>query len=435
MDAKLKTLVKNPYIIFFPFLLFYLYIVKINKWPTLYGDEIRYVQFAKNLLHGFYSPPPPNINLWNGPGYPILLAPFVAFHIPDFYITCLNALFLYLALVLLFKAINLVAGFKIALFGCLLLAIYPNSLAVLPILYTEAFTSFLVCAFIYSLLICFQNTRPKGFVLPGIILGYLVLTKIIFGYVIVICLIIAAVFCLLKKVKTRYIKMLSILILAFSLSLPYLVYTWHLTGKMFYWGNSGGMSLYWMSSPYENEYGDWKLPELTNRQYPNLFKSAEATAILKKNHAIEMKFILSHSPIAQDSLFKQIAIRNIKQHPAKFISNYVNNMSRMLFNFPYSYAFQDAAIVRNIIIGSSILWTAIIGSILTLINWRRLIFSLKVLLLINVIYLLLTGALSAYPRQLDVMMPVFIFWMAYLAANLKKPAIRFIDQPETKSIA
>src|SRR5690349_1086566 len=40
------------------------------------GDEWRYLYYADNLLHGFYSPHD-RVFLWNGPGYPLLLAPFV----------------------------------------------------------------------------------------------------------------------------------------------------------------------------------------------------------------------------------------------------------------------------------------------------------------------------------------------------------------------
>jgi hypothetical protein len=42
--------------------------------------------------------------------------------------------------------------------------------------------------------------------------------------------------------------------------------------------------------------------------------------------------------------------------------------------------------------------------------------------------LLLSGALSAYPRQLDVIMPVLLFWIGFLAANTQRLSFKF--QPE-----
>jgi hypothetical protein len=421
----IKKLLRNPFVIFLPFLGYYLYLIHKNKWPSLYGDEVRYVNFAKNLLHGFYSPPAPHIDLWNGPGYPILLMPFIARHIPDMYTTMMNGLFLYLTVVLLYKAINMVANYKVATICCLLLAIYPNATAMLPILYTEAFTGLLVSLFIWLITLQYIKGGKKYGIMAGLVLGFLILTKIIFGYVVMLCLGLCLVILLFKKSKAIYLRSVYILLIAFAVSIPYLVYTWHITGKVFYWGNSGGMSLYWMSTPYDNEYGDWKVPDLSNHQYPTSYKSAEVVTILKKDHQKEVAAILKHNEIEQDALFKQAAINNIKAKPFKFITNYLNNVSRMLFNFPYSYSYQDAAIVRNILIGSTILWASVFGLVITLLNWRNIIFPVKMVMLVAAIYLLLTGALSAYPRQLDIVVPVLLFWIGYLVGKLKKPEMKF----------
>jgi len=419
-----KKLTRNPYLIFSPFLFFYAYLIKINKWPKLYGDEIRYVDFTHNLIHGFYSPPLPHINLWNGPGYPIVLVPFIALHIPVLYITLLNALYLYFAVVFLYKSLNLISNPKIALIGALLLALYPNAQSMLPILYTEAFTYFLVSVFLYTVTLCYIKGKSRYLIISGMVLGFLILTKIILGYVVIACLMVCLVMLLIKKNKQFILRYAKILSIAFAVSVPYLVYTYHVTGKAFYWGNSGGMSLYWMSTPFENEYGDWKVPDLSNNQYPAL-KLPEVVKILKKNHSKDLKFILNHNEVEQDAIFKQIAIGNIKKNPLKFFQNYCYNFSRMLFNFPYSYAYQDGAILGNIIRGSLILWTSLIGVILTFINWRTVIWPIKLVLLITSIYLVLSGALSAYPRQLDVIVPVLLFWLGYLAANIKKIDISF----------
>jgi 4-amino-4-deoxy-L-arabinose transferase-like glycosyltransferase len=421
----IKRLLRNPFIIFLPFLCYYAYVVKQNKWPTLYGDEIRYMDFAKNLCHGFYSPPAPHINLWNGPGYPIILMPFVALHIPAIYITLMNALYLYLTVIFLYKAIKLLSTTSIALVCSLLFAIYPNALAMLPILYTEAFTGLLVVLFVYTLALFYVKGNKAYSIVSGLILGFLILTKIIFGYVVVICLAVSLVLLLFKKIRADNLRSVKILAIAFAVSIPYLVYTWHLTGKVFYWGDSGGMSLYWMSTPYDGEYGDWKVPALTNNQYPSL-KLPEVVAMLHKNHANEIKAILKHNEVEQDELFKQAAISNIKKNPRKFIRNYWDNCSRMLFNFPYSYAYQDDAIIRNILVGSLILWASVFGIVVTLLNWRAVVFPVKLLLLLTLVYLVLSGALSAYPRQLDVVMPILLFWLSYLIGQIKRAELRFI---------
>jgi len=430
-----NKLVRNPYFIFLPFLFLYAFVILINKWPTLYGDEIRYADFAWRLLHGYYSPPAPHIDLWNGPGYPLTIVPFMALKIHALTITLMNALYQYLAVVFLYKALKLITSHKMALLFTLPLAIYPNALSILPILYTEAFTCFLVSSFIYAITLSYTRGRMKYAVIAGLVLGYLTLTKIIFGYVLIIGLVACLLMLLSKKNRPYHILSIKVLLIAFTVTLPYLAYTYHMTGKAFYWGNSGGMSLYWMSSPYENEYGDWKLPDLTNKQYPMLFKSPEGSVMLKKNHSKEVNFILKHNAVEQDALFKQAAIKNIENHPFKFVTNYYYNVSRMLFNFPYSYSYQDGAIVGNIIRGSLLLWASLIGVALTFVNWRRIIYPVKFLLLITGVYLLLSGALSAYPRQLDVMIPVLLFWLGILASNMKKLSIRFTGEENLEDIS
>jgi 4-amino-4-deoxy-L-arabinose transferase-like glycosyltransferase len=424
----LKKLSRNPFFIFLPFLFFYVYVIIINKWPTLYGDEIRYADFAWGILHGYYSPPPPHVNLWNGPGYPFVIVPFMAMRVHALYITLLNAIFQYLAVVFLYKALKMISSQKIALICSLLLALYPNNLAILPILYTEAFTGFLVSVFIYSITLCYKLKSTRYGLLSGFIFGYLILTKVIFGYVLLIGLGACLILLLLKKDKAYYFRPVYILLIGFAVVVPWLAYTYHITGKALYWGDSGGMSLYWMSSPYDNEYGDWKLPELNNHQYPISFKSAETEAMLKKNHSKEMAFILKHDEVEQDALFKQAAFRNIGQHPGKFLTNYYYNCSRMLFNFPYSYSYQNGAIVGNILRGSLILWASVIGLFSTFLNWRRIVWPVKFALFLTGVYLLLTGALSAYPRQLDVVVPILLFWIGFLAANTKRLALKFSQE-------
>ena len=428
-SALREQLIGSAYLLYFPFLLYSAWFIIHYRLPGLHADEIRYVELAKNLIHGYYSPFPENINLWNGPGYPIILMPFAALHVPLVYAALINAVFHYLSLVFVHQALCLVANKKTALLCGLLLAVYPNALSVLPLLYTEAFTTFLLSAFIYTVTLYYTKKKNEYLLIAGGLLGYLTLTKIILGYVIVICFAACLGMLLFKKNRDYYVRSAAMLLIAFAVTVPYLAYTNYITGKVFYWGNSGGMSLYWMSTPFEREYGDWKHPNLHNTQYPYLFKSKETAKLLKKNHIKEINFIINeHNAIEQDALFKQIAFQNIKTHPLKFITNYYYNISRMLFNFPYSYAYQDSAIIGNIIRGSLIMWASLLGMVLTIYNWRKVIYPVKFILLVTAVYLLLSGALSAYPRQLDVVVPALLFWIGYLVSNTKLLNLKFVKK-------
>jgi len=426
MNIKFK---RNPYFIFSPFLLYYVYYILKHKWPVLYGDESRYIGFAESLMHGFYSPQAPGINLWNGPGYPIALMPCAALHLPVIFYPLFNALFYYLSIVFLYKALTCVAHERIALFFAIIWAFYFNIYTYLPAVLTEIFSSFLISAFVYGVVLFYKGGKIKHLILSGFLLGFLALTKIIFGYVLLGGLLVCLVLLIFGKAKRNYQSSLYIILIAFITTTPYLVYTYSLTGRFFYWGNSGGMSLYWMSTPDNLEYGDWKLPGLTNLMSPQPFNTTEGDSLLKANHSAEIASILKHQGVEQDDLFKKAAIRNIRSAPKKFIKNYFYNLSRMLFDFPYSYSYQIPQTITNIITGSLVFWAGIMALIVSVINWRSINYALKFVMLIFVLYFFISGLVSAYARQFDVMIPVVLFWIAYMADKLPKVNLRFITEP------
>ena len=112
------------------------------------GDESRYVTFSQNLTHGYYSPKN-EINLWNGPGYPIILTPFVQFRIDLFYAKILNSILLLTAMIYFYKTAKLYLCERTALISTSLLGLYYPFYLFLPFLLTEIFSIFLVCGFSY----------------------------------------------------------------------------------------------------------------------------------------------------------------------------------------------------------------------------------------------------------------------------------------------
>ena len=64
-----------------PLLVFYVVLVVTFARPSFQGDEGGYVKLAMNLARGFYSLSSP-VDIWWGPGYPLLLAPFALLRIP-----------------------------------------------------------------------------------------------------------------------------------------------------------------------------------------------------------------------------------------------------------------------------------------------------------------------------------------------------------------
>ena len=84
--STMTRIAKSPHQVnimvkFLPLLVLYLILICTFAKDSFHGDEADYVRFAKNLSHGYYSPPD-MVDLWFGPGYPLVLLPFVLLDLP-----------------------------------------------------------------------------------------------------------------------------------------------------------------------------------------------------------------------------------------------------------------------------------------------------------------------------------------------------------------
>src|ERR1044072_9512157 len=288
-DDKLKH---NPFLLFSPFLLLYIILVLKFSVNAVLGDEIRHIYFANNLLKGFYSPPSPHVNLAIGPGYPIVISPFLALHLPYLCIKLLNPLFYYLSTVFLFKSLRPMVSFRKALLVCLFWSCNYVLFSYMYSMLTETLTVLLVTMVILCVLTASRSEekrRTKKYILLArLVIGSLALTKVIFGYVILAMLVGSGILWLIKRSAENYRRGLIIAAIALGTTLPYLLYTYSLTGRFFYWGTLAGNNMYWMSSPSANEYGNW---------FPDLAKDSVAQ---KSNPLIGIQRIFV--PGAEDSL-------------------------------------------------------------------------------------------------------------------------------------
>ena len=217
------------------------------------GDEGRYYMYAQNLLRGYYSPAN-EVYLWNGPGYPLLLVPLLFFKLPLIWFTLLNAVFQYISVVLLYKTLILYVKSSRALFFSCFWACYYIAFKEMGLIYTESFTVFLIVAFQYCFVMTFRTQcKKRHILLAGSLLGYIILTKVIFAYV-VLALLFLSLLSILMLRRIIYRKSWMILGIALLVNLPYLLYTYHISGKLFYWANSGGSSLF--QSPYSPLNGE-----------------------------------------------------------------------------------------------------------------------------------------------------------------------------------
>jgi hypothetical protein len=415
---------RDPWLMLLPFLVIYIFLAIVLPTHLRIGDELRYLWYAGNLIKGFYSPAPPDILLWNGPGYPLVISPFVAMHLPIISITILNAVFMYISVVLLFLVLNKFVSFKRSLFFTLFWATYINLYVYLIFVLSEAITALLITMLLFFVVRTFETTLKRYVIISGLILGYLVLTKIIFAYVILLFLAGMLIIWLLNPKNINYKKGMIIILVAFATTIPYQVYTYHLTGRFFYWGNSGGQQLYWMTSPFHTEYGDWMTPFL-NFKNDHLGRIANNDSLLKARHQTDINEIYRSSKknvfvgVAQDDAFKKLAIRNILQHPIKYFLNCISNSGRMIFGFPFSYKSESPISLVTIPWNAFLMTFILLCSFHTIRNWKKLMFSLRFLLVLVMIYLFGSTLVSAYPRMFNVIVPIILFWIALILQKVK----------------
>ncbi|RYX87715.1 hypothetical protein EON73_00760 [bacterium] len=406
MKKRLLWYVKqHSYFQFLPFLILYLLICLKFAPHNFVDDEARYVRFATNILHGFYSPPFPNIDLWNGPGYPALIAPFLWFKLPLMALRILNGLMLYFSLILVFKTIILFTSYKKALIATVFLGAYFPIFEKLPLILTECFTWFLISLVSYLIIKTgYQKTFSwKQVSFCALAIALLTLTKIAFGYVIVAMFLLSAMLFLLPKSRLAAKKFTAIFALSFLLCVPYLAYTYSLTNKVFYWTNSSGWSLFTMSAPYENDWGDWK-------DYPQMLENP--------NYKTFADSVLKLTPLEKDAAYKKKGIENIKKYPKKYLVNCVANLGRLFFSYPFTNMEQDVKTYFTILPNMFVVVFIVITLMLSIIYYKKIPEALLVLLLLILIYLAGSTLVSAFRRMFYITMPFWTIFIAYILTNI-----------------
>jgi len=198
-------------------------------------------------------------------------------------------------------------------------------------------------------------------------------------------------------------KSTIIFLLSFVFCLPWLLYTYSLTNKLFYWTNSGSMSMYTMSTPFANELGDWKGTE-DLKQNPN--------------HKVFMDSITTLNSLQRDEAYKTAAIKNIKSHPKKYLSNWIANVGRLLFSYPYSNAEQTIKTYWTIIPNMFVIVIIVLTFTLSIAHYKKFPEGLILLFLFILIYLFGSSLISAYRRMFYVTMPFWFFFISYVNNNI-----------------
>jgi hypothetical protein len=296
------------------------------------GDELRYLQCARYITEGHLTPAD-NPDYVNGPGYPAVLALFVKWDGPRYLVVrLLHACLVTGAALMLFLTVAYYAGRRWALAGALFLILHPNTMRITPQLLTEPLTLLCVCAFLWSFCKMQRSERWLPWaLLSAFALGWLILTRVMFGHVamtlLVLCLV-SGIFW--KRMRRPLLRTVAVAAAGLMICVPYLADTHEKTGKLYCWSTNSGEVLYWLTSTYPGECGNWF-------DYNDAMNHRDLAA----NHREFFERIIKLPALQRDAAFMDQALKNIKANPKGVLENWVCNVVRLCFNTPFSFKPED----------------------------------------------------------------------------------------------
>jgi hypothetical protein len=377
------------------------------------GDEGVYVGLARNITHGFYrdgsADGPLNMcfpgwrtpDLWYGPGFPGFLAPFVALGLPVSVIRLAGPALLLVAVLLFHRLLLLTVDRRRALLGALGLGLFIPFYRYLPFLHSEFLALVLVIAAMIAITKTLRSGSRGATAAAAGALALLALTRVAYGWVLTVLLLLWFVRWLISRTPTAR-RLVIVHALALALCLPWLAYTFSVTGRPFLWGTSGSLSLYWMSSPDSVDRGDWHC----------------AVDVFSESWlAPHRPFFVAHahdSPIDQDRALERQARHNIVHHPWKYVQNLTANASRMFFNAPYSRRPLFLRTVIVFVVPGALLLALLAASVSRVALARRKLPPEGVAFaLFAAVSLAVHLPISAYVRMLIPIVPLLLWLVVY----------------------
>ena len=384
------------------------------------GDEFRYLAYATNLTHGFYAltdSSDPQLYLWHGPGLPTLLAPLVALHLPlEVTRVLVGPTLLFATMVVFHHLVRLyLSSERAALIATYGLALYLPFASVLSVIRVEPLATLCFTLAAFFMVRSFRGGQ-RDHVWAGVALAALALSRVEYGYVLLAALLLSGVWLLVSRRAPMARRSVTALLVALLLCTPWLLYTYSLTSRPFYWGNSGGLSLYWMSAP-EN-LGDY---------HPNQVLDPQGTNGRRFTDVKRLK------PLDQDTRLQQIAFQNIRGDPKHYLSNVVNNIGRLVFNSPYSFTNQKASSMLYAVPNALLLGVLSIAALVAVRVRRSLAPEILPIAVVTALGFAVHVPLAGYARFVIPLVPV----TAWLAIAILSQHVRLAvdDRPRGREAA
>jgi hypothetical protein len=424
-DTPLRWMASRPWlraaVALSPLLL--VYVLATFFFARRASDERNYVELAHNLLDGHYaglgwrpatpygtSADPAHPDLWFGPGLPAALAPLVALHLPIELLRLTGALFLFGAVVVFHRLLRLRVGEGTALVGAYTLGVYFPFYVLLPTVHSEPLAILLIVSMLYFLSRYLAGGRYAYAMAAAVAAAGVALTRVAYGWVLTGMVIAFGVWWLVSR-RRAALRVAGVYALALVLCLPWLAFTYSVTKRFFVWGNSGTLSLYWMSSPYPQDLGDWR-------------GGAYEVVVSDPKLAHHRRFFLELSPLdptEQNRRLERRAIENIRGSPLKFLENVAANVSRMTLGFPFSAKQQTLNTLYYLVPNSLILW-AVVGCALLVVA-RRVAFPFEGVAFgaFAAFGFALHAVLASFPRMLMPLIPIGLWFIFVTIGTIMTP--------------
>ncbi|WP_143309028.1 hypothetical protein [Candidatus Entotheonella palauensis] len=141
----------------------------------------------------------------------------------------------------------------------------------------------------------------------------------------------------------------------------------------------------------------------------------------------EQRDFLAHvrtlNAVERDEAYKQKFAEQVMKHPHIYLWNWMSNVARMLFNYPYSKR-QQSLFTYGYLAPNMLLVFLLLASVYVAIRQARdLHGELLILGLTCLIYAGLMSLVSVTSRHLIVVMPFGVLWLAYIFSRFVRVRI------------
>ena len=117
-------------------------------------------------------------------------------------------------------------------------------------------------------------------------------------------------------------------------------------------------------------------------------------------------------------MYKKQALINIRQNPKKFIKNWLSNIGRFFFHYPFSYRDQTINTYIVLVPNMFLLLLFIISLYPAFYSKNKVPLEIIVFLIFGLVYFCGSSLLSAYSRFSNPLIPVLLLWIIYVFNHL-----------------